>query len=123
MSALIIYPLAIFNNKKIKITGVVISSTIIIALTIICMINPPVYSTDILSNGENYHFDDTYKVYLVDEKYGKLSIKYETGIDDYMVHAEFKKAGKTEFILESPDNKKITFDIDIQRDTFTFKER
>ena len=33
MSALIIYPLAIFNNKKIKITGVVISSIIIIALT------------------------------------------------------------------------------------------
>ena len=123
MSALIIYPLAIFNNKKIKITGVVISSIIIIALTIICIINPPVYSTDILFNGEKYKFDDNYKVYLTDNKYGELSIRYESGIEDWKVHAEFKKAGKTEFILESPDGDKITFDISIRRDTYTVKEK
>ena len=123
MSALIIYPLAIFNNKKIKTTGVVISSIIIIALTIICIINPPVYSTDILFNGEKYKFDDNYKVYLTDNKYGELSIRYESGIEDWKVHAEFKKAGKTEFILESPDGDIITFDISIRRDTYNVKEK
>ena len=40
-----------------------------------------------------------------------------------MVHADFKKAGKTEFILESPDGKKITFDISIRRDTYSIKEK
>ena len=122
LSALIIYPLAIFNNKKIRITGVATSSIIIIALTVVCIIKPPVYSTDILFNGENYKFDDNYKVYLTDDKYGELSIEYESGIEDWKVHAEFKKAGKTEFILESPDGQKTTFDISIRRDTYTIEE-
>ena len=106
ISALIFYPLAIFKSKKIKITGVIISGILIILMILLCIINPPVYSTDILFNGEKYKFDDNYKVYLTDDKYGELSIRYESGIEDWKVHAEFKKAGKTEFILESPDGKK-----------------
>lgn len=120
---LIIYPLAIFKNKIGKIGGVIISGIIIIIFAILCIINPPIYSTDILSNGEEYQFDDTYKVYLVDDKYGDLSVKYEPGIEDWMVHAEFKKAGKTEFVLESPDGKKTLFDITIKKDTYFVKER
>ena len=120
---LIIYPLVIFKNKKIKITGEIISGIVIVAMTILCIVNPPIYSTDILGNGEKYKFDDSYKVYLIDEKYGELSIKYEPGIEDWMVHAEFKKAGKTEFVLESPDGKKKVFDISIERDTYTIKEK
>ena len=123
ISTIIIYPLAIFKNKIIKIVGVIISIIIIIAFTIICIINPPVYSTDILFNDEKYKFDDNYKVYLTDNKYGELSIRYESSIEDWKVHAEFKKAGKTEFILESPDGKKITFDISIRRDTYSIKEK
>ena len=120
---MIIYPLYIFKNKKIKTVGVIISSILIVIMTVWCLIKPSIYSTDIFSNGETYQFDESYKVYLLDEKYGKLSIRYEAGIEDYMVHAEFKKAGKTEFILESQDGKKRTFDIDIKRDKYTFKER
>ncbi|MBP3766326.1 MAG: hypothetical protein J6G98_04020 [Bacilli bacterium] len=123
ISALIFYPLAIFKSKKIKITGVIISGILIILIILLCIINPPVYSTDILFNGEKYKFDDNYKVYLTDNKYGELSIRYESGIEDWKVHAEFKKAGKTEFILESPDGKKTIFDISIKRDTYTLKEK
>ncbi|MBQ9314320.1 MAG: hypothetical protein IJ220_04875 [Clostridia bacterium] len=123
ISVLIIYPLAIFKNKIGKIGGVIISSILIIAFTILCMINPPIYSTEILSNGEKYQFDDTYRVYLIDDKFGDLSIKYEPGIEDWMIHAEFKKAGKTEMILESPDGKKTEFDISIRRNTYTIKEK
>ena len=120
---LIIYPLAIFKNKKIKIVGEIISGIIIVVISVLCFINPPIYSTDILANGENYQFDDTYKVYLNDSKYGNLSIKYEDGIETWMVHAEFKKSGKTEFVLESPDGEKTTFDITIRRDTYSVKEK
>ena len=123
ISTLIIYPLAIFKNKIAKYGGLIISCLLIIGVAIICIINPPVYSTDILFNGEKYKFDDNYKVYLTDNKYGELSIRYESGIEDWKVHAEFKKAGKTEFILESPDGDKITFDISIRRDTYTVKEK
>ena len=123
ISALIIYPLAIFKNKKIKIVGETISVIIIIIMSVICFINPPIYSTDILYDGEKYQFDDSYKVYLVDNKYGDLSIKYEDSLEAWKVHAEFKKAGKTEFVLESPDGEKTKFDIYIRRDTYSIKEK
>ena len=123
ISALIIYPLAIFRNKKNRICGLVISVLLIISIVSICIINPPIYSTDILYNGETYQFDDSYKVYLVDKKYGDLSVRYEPGIEDWVIHADLKKAGKTEAVIESPDGKKIIFDITIRRDTYTINEK
>ena len=120
---LIIYPLAIFDNKKVKIAGVVISSIIIASMFILSFINPPVYSTDLLCDGDEYHFDNSYKVYLVDEKYGDLSFRYEDAIEAWMVHAELKKAGKTEFVLESPSGDKQIFDINIERDTYKIEEK
>ena len=123
MSTLIIYPLAIFNNKKVKTVGVIISGIFIILIVLVCIINPPIYSTYILSNGDNYQFDDSYSAYLLDKKYGDLSIECEDETEDCMIHAEFKKAGETELILESSDGKKIVFDISIRRDTYTIKEK
>ena len=120
---LIIYPLTIFNNKKIKISGLIVSILIIIIMTILCIIKPPVYETDILSSGEKYQFDDTYRAYLVDTQYGDLKVRYENAIECWMVHAEFKKAGKTEFVLESPNGTKQVFEIDIKRDTYSVKEK
>lgn len=118
---LIIYPLAIFENKKIKITGTVISILIVIVVITLSLLKPLIYSTDILSDSK-YKFDDTYKVYFEDSSYGKLSIKYEEGIEAYFVHAEFKKAGKTKFTLESPTGEKIVFKITNKRTTYDVKE-
>ncbi len=120
---LVIYPLAIFNNKKIKITGLIISILIIISGAIICFVKPPVYSTDILADSEELYFDDTYKVNIADKKYGDLSIIYIESIESWMVHAEFKKAGKTEFVLESPDGEKREYSLTIRRDTYSVKEK
>ena len=123
IATLIIYPLAIFNNKKTKIVGLTISSIIIIAMIILNFLIPPVYSTDILADGERYQFNNQYKVYLMDSKYGDLEIRYEQGIESWMVHAEFKHAGKTEFVLEAPNGEKITFDIAIERDTYKINRK
>ena len=76
-----------------------------------------------LSNGESYQFDDTYKAYLLDKKYGDLRIECEEGTKDCMIYADFKKAGKTELILESPEGKKTTFNISIRRHTYSIKEK
>ena len=119
---LIIYPLAIFKNKIAKYGGLIVSVILIITVVILCIVKPPIYSTDLMSNGENYTFDNTYKVYLIDKKYGDLSIRYENGIEDWMVHADFKKAGKTKFVLESPNGEKRSFDITIQRNAYYFEE-
>ena len=123
ISALIIYPLAIFNNKKVKTTGVVISGLLIILIVLVCIIKPPIYSTYILSNDDKYQFDDSYNVYLSDKKYGNLRIECDDETKDCMIHAEFKKAGKTKLILESSDGKKTVLDISIRRDTYTIKEK
>ena len=120
---LIIYPLAIFKNKKVRIAGEVINVIIIILMSVICLLNPPRYSTELFSNGDEYQFDDTYKVYLKDSKYGDLSIKYNDSFEDWMVHAEFKKGGKTEFVLESPDGEKRVFDITIEMNKYSIKEK
>lgn len=119
---LVIYPLAIFENKKVKITGEIISVLIIVVVSVLCFIKPPKYSTDILASGEKYQFDDTYKVYMEDSKFGDLSIKYEDGIETWVVYAEFKKAGKTEFVLESQNGEKKVFDLTIKMDTYSVKE-
>jgi len=123
ISALIIYPLAIFNNKKIKITGLIISGLLIVSIIVICIINPPIYSAILLHSGEEYQFDDSYNAYLVDKKYGDLNIEYDEGLECWALHANFKKAGKTEAIIESPNGEKITFNISIRRDTYSIKEK
>lgn len=118
---LIIYPIGIFRNKFAKISGIVISVILIMIVTVLCIQNPPIYSTDILSDS-SIKFDDAYKVYLEDRKYGDLSIRYEEAIEAYMIHAEFKKAGKTKFVLESPSGEKKEYGISIRRDKYTVKK-
>lgn len=121
--SLIIYPIAIFKDKKIRITGAAIGGIISIACIIMSLISPLIYSTDILADGENYHFDDTYKVYLADNSFGTLSLRYEEAIECWMIHADFKKAGKTEFVLESPDGEKKTFDLEVSIDNYDIEEK
>ena len=121
--AMILYPVAIFNDKKIRTTGAVIGIIIVIALTVIGLMNPPVYSTQIMSNNDEHAFDDTYTVSIADEKYGSVEIIYFDSIEDYMVHAEFKKAGKTVLTLESPTGEKTEYDLVIERTTYNVTQR
>ena len=121
--AMILYPIVIFDDKKIRTVGAAIGGIAVVVLTVICLLNPPVYSTEIMGNGEKYTFDDTYKVSLADEKYGSVEIIYLDVIEDYMVHAEFKKAGKTVLTLESPSGEKAEYDLFIERNTYEIMQR
>ena len=120
---MILYPIVIFDDKKIRTFGAAIGGIAVIALTVIGLLNPPVYSTEIMRNGEKYTFDDTYKVSLADEKYGSVEIVYLDVVEDYMVHAEFKKAGKTVLTLESKSGEKAEYDLFIERNTYEIMQR
>ena len=120
---MIIYPLYIFKNKKVQIVGVVISSLFIIMITMMSILNPPVYSTEILGSSEDSLFDNTYRAYLKDKKYGNVSIVYMDEIDEYMVHADFKREGKTILVVESPSHEKQEYSLDIKRDTYDIKKK
>ena len=107
---MLLYPIVIFNNKKIKIIGTIISALI---MSIITLTNNTVYNTTVLVNNGSAGavFDDSYKVYLEDESFGKVYIVKDKNIDEYMVNAEFKKTGKTNIILENSNENKETYEL------------
>ncbi|MCR5061452.1 MAG: hypothetical protein K6A80_10625 [Saccharofermentans sp.] len=125
LATLIIYPLFIFKNKKLKIAGIVISILIIIGGSILALsMGKDVYNTTLLveSGKLEVTFDDTYNVYLEDESYGKVFIVYEENIESYMVNAELIKTGDTKLILEAPDGSRKVFDLTIERNSYQISE-
>jgi len=122
---LIIYPMYIFKDKKVKLTGIIISIIIIVVATIFSFVNRVTYNTTLLvSNGDvGAVFDDSYKVYLENSKMGNVYIKYNEGIEDYVVEAEFTRAGKTNLILEDKTGNKTIYEIDVKRNTYNIKEK
>ena len=122
---LLIYPICIFNNKKVKTAGIIISIVIILSATAITLLNQNGYNTTILINGgeKGASFDDTYNVYLEDQSYGKVYIIKDQNLDDYMINAEFKKTGKTNVIIEDLDGNKEIFEIDIKNNSFEINKK
>lgn len=118
--AMILYPVVIFDNKKIRIVGAVIGCAAVIAMTVIGIMNPPIYSTEIMGNNEENPFDDSYTAYLADESLGEVEIQYMDSVEDYMLHAEFKKAGDTVLTMISPNGEKPEYDLHIERNTFEY---
>ena len=76
-----------------------------------------------MSNGEEYAFDDTYTAYLADSKYGDVYVKYIDSVEDYFLHADFRKAGDTVLTLVSPTGEKTEYDVHIERYTYEITKR
>ena len=53
---------------------------------------------------------------------GTVEIVYLDEVEDYTVHAEFKRAGNTVLTLTSPDGEKTEYDLSIERDTYTVNQ-
>ncbi len=123
---LILYPLVIFKDKKIKIVGVLISIMIILGASFIALnADKSYYNTTILVSGGSSGavFDNNYKAYLENEEYGNLTIEFNEQFNSYVVNAEFRKVGKTKVIIESPTGDKETYNIDIKRDSYEIDEK
>ena len=120
---LLLYPIAIFDHKKIKTIGLIISVVIIAAASVLSLTNRTTYKTTLLVNGGNAGaaFDDSYQVYLEDERFGNVHIEYEEALEDYMVKAEFTRGGKTNLILEDSDGNKTVYEINVGYNTFDIK--
>ena len=105
------------------IIAAVIAGAAVVVITVVCLLNPPVYSVEVMGSGDEYRFDDSCSVYLANEKYGDVDIRYMESLEDYMLHADFRRAGDTVLTLELPDGGKTEFDIHIERDKFEFSKR
>lgn len=121
-ASMILYPLYIFNDKSIKKIGVIISVILVVLINIYGFMNPYVYNTQIMVNGDKYHFDNTYKISFEDSKYGDIKIAYLESIEDYVVSVGFKKEGKTNIILEDSNGNKKIYEVTIKRDNYKLKE-
>ena len=121
--AMILYPVLIFSNKRIRIVGAALGAVAVIALTVICLLNPPVYSADIMSNTEKHPLDESYTVSLADAKYGDVSIRYDEGLEDYLLHADFRRSGDTVLTITSLTGEKTEYDLHIERDTYELTRR
>lgn len=119
---MILYPLCIFNNKKIKIASLIISILIIIGLTTYAFTHKKIYDATLLANGsKNINLTEKSKAYL-EKNIGKVCIKYEEGLEDYILNGEFTKVGKTKLIIIDENNKKTEFNLTIKSDSFNLKK-
>jgi len=122
-SAVVLYPLMIFADRKIRTAGAVIGLTAVVAATVLGLLNPPVYSSEIMSSDPDHPFDDTCRVYLAEDKYGSVEIRYLDSLEDYVVHADFKRAGRTTMTIESPSGETREYDILIDQSTYEISPR
>ena len=60
---------------------------------------------------------------MEDSSFGKVYITYNQAIEDYMVNAEFIKAGKTNIILEDSKGNKEIYEIDIKVNTYDINKK
>ncbi len=124
-ATVIIYPLFIFSEKKLRLIGVIISAAILLAGTVFALASGrSTYNTTVLISGgsQNVEFDDTYDVSLEDDSFGRAFIVYEENIECYMVNAEFTKTGDTKLILESPKGDRHVFALTVYRDSYHVEE-
>lgn len=121
--AMIIYPNVLFEDKRIKIIGTIISCLIVVIITIPIVLNPHRYSTELLSNVDDKDITKDYQVSLKDEKYGDVYIEYVESIDSYMIFGDFKKSGITELIVKTPDGKLKEYDLYIDINSYTLEEK
>ena len=117
---LLLYPQVIFNDKKVRTLGLIISILIIILATGYTLLNRHTYNTTLLANGGEAGavFDGTYKAYLEDESFGKVEIVYNEAIDDYLLEASLTRGGKTRLILEDSKGNRTVYDLDISYSSY-----
>ncbi len=127
-ATMIIYPLFIFHDKKIRLIGLSISLVLLLAFTIYgCMDQRShAYDTQLLPSGSEtcgIEYDDSFTVSLADESFGTVEIVYLDNIESYMIHASFTNTGKTELILEAPTGEKYVYDLTVERSSYRVKRK
>jgi len=118
-----VYIFNIFSSKKVRIVGSVISTLLIIVSTVLCLMSSYTYKTSFISSVNGKDINEDYKVSLKDSKYGDVKIVYSESLEGYIVEAEFKRPGKTKFIIETPEGEKIEYNLEIFKDKYILEEK
>ena len=120
---MILYPAAIFSDRRIRTVGAAVGAAGVIILTVLGILHPPVYSTELLSGASVPGLSDACTASLADARFGSVGVVYFEQLEEYMVHADFKRAGKTVLTLEFPDGEKREYDLTIDLYTYDLRQR
>ncbi len=124
-ATLIIYPLFIFHDSRLRTVGLILSVAILLAGTVLALSSErSTYNTAVMVSGGklNAEFDDTYTASLEDSSFGEVFIVYEQNIESYMINARFRKTGETKLILTAPDGARRVFKLVVYRDSYEIEE-
>ena len=120
-ATLLLYPLAIFHDKRIRIAGFAVSLVILAVMSYVGLQQDHSYNTILLASGGEtcgIEYDESFTVELADESFGTVRIGYEENIDCCLVYASFIKVGHTELILRSPDGEVYVYSLDVMTDSY-----
>lgn len=119
---LIMYPLALFNNKKLNYIGLAISIILLIFFGSRPLLEKPVYKTNLRCNSERLPIRENDNVYLENSELGDVYIEYIETIKDYCIGAKFYKTGDTKLIIEYDDGSKRELNLHIGKNTYDIEE-
>lgn len=122
-TTLLLYPLCIFSNKKVKIAGVIISTIIIFVMLTIAFIYRPVYNTTILVSNNDVFFDEKCNAYLENDAIGKVNIEYNETFERYVINAGFTRKGKTNLIIVDENDKKTVYELSVGHNTYDISKK
>lgn len=122
-TTLLLYPLCIFSNKKVKIAGVIISTIIIFVMLTIAFIYRPVYNTTILVSNNDVFFDEKCNAYLENDAIGKVNIEYNETFERYVINAGFTRKGKTNLIIVDENDKKTVYELSVGHNTYDKRKK
>lgn len=121
LASLILYPLLIFKNKKLKYIGLLVSALLIIIMMFTLKSNNHYYETIIGCSDDEVYYDNNYSAYLNDTSLGKVEIKYDTDLEAYCLYGTFYKTGKTNLIIDDKNDDIKEYELHIGKNTYTLK--
>lgn len=119
----ILYPIVLFDDKRIKRIGFIISMVLVIGITVWVFTKPYVYSFQILPEVDGKNVTEEYRVELEDGKYGEASVVYLDGIESCMIRCDIKKRGKTVLTVTTPEGRKVSYKLTVYHDTYQLDEQ
>ena len=125
---MILYPLCIFKDRRLRLIGLALSVLILLAGTVwgIADQRSHTYETDLLLSGgetSGVEFDDAWQARLADESFGTVEFRYVDAIESWAIHASLTNTGDTQLILTAPTGEQYVYDVTVERNSYRIHRR
>lgn len=121
-ATMIVYPLCLFDVRRLRRIGLIISVVILLVMTVAALKDEKEpYSAEVMYSGADVAFDESCRAYLTDETCGRAEIMYDEEIGACCIRVVFGEMGETQLILEYPDGTNKTFALTVGENTYQLR--